>query len=59
MPVFLRNESIVEYIVEQGTDINKEGRHGLTPLFYACFFRNEIILKYLVEHGANVNKENH
>jgi len=49
---------LVKYLVEHGSDINKENRARETPLWYACENGNESVIKYLVEHGANVNKGN-
>ncbi|KAL6589059.1 ankyrin repeat-containing domain protein, partial [Neocallimastix sp. 'constans'] len=53
-----RNEKIIKYLVEQGTDVNKGNNRAETPLHDACNNENEDLIKYLVEHGADINKEN-
>jgi len=50
--------AIVKYLVEHGTDINKENKNGETPLHFAIRLRIERLVKYLVEHGADIHKEN-
>jgi len=50
--------NLVHYLIEKGADLNKEDKHGMTPLFIACKNENENLVKYLIEHGADVNKEN-
>jgi len=52
------NINIVKYLVEHGTDINKESLHKNAPLFYACFNGNINLVKYLVKCGVDINKEN-
>jgi len=50
----------VVYLIEQGSNINKENVDGETPLFYACRNGNKKfnVIKYLIEHGADINKKN-
>ena len=48
----------VEYLVEQGADVNKINEINETPLFYACKSGNKELVEYLVEQEADVNKEN-
>ena len=43
---------IIKYLVEHGTDINKEDNDGFTPLYNACEEGHEDVVKYLVEHGV-------
>lgn len=45
---------MVEFLVEQGADVNRGDNEGWTPLHAtaSCGFLS--IAKYLIEHGANV-----
>jgi len=65
----IENETIVKYLIDHGTDVNKMGMQWLkldeenycnnilvTPLIIACNQSNENIIKYLIEHGADVNE---
>ncbi|KAL6632575.1 hypothetical protein U3516DRAFT_885956 [Neocallimastix sp. 'constans'] len=52
-----RNEALVKYLVEHGTDINKESKDGSSPLLKPCSNGNEAIVKYLTEFGAYINKK--
>jgi len=51
------NKTIVKYLVELGTNVNKTNKRNKTPLFNACENGNEVIVRYLVENGAEVNKK--
>jgi len=47
---------IVEYLLDNGADVNVKDKHGITPFFYACKNENSFeIAKYLLEKGANIN----
>lgn len=50
------NLDIVKFLVEHGTDVNKDDGNGRTPLSYAVYRGYENIVKYLVEHGTDINK---
>ena len=39
------NEALVKYLIEQGTDINKESKYGETPLFNA---NETLVVRYLI-----------
>jgi len=56
--ISLRNEDIVNFLIKNGADVNKEDKNGKTPLMLACGKGYENIVKILIENGANVNKEN-
>ena len=49
----------MKYLIEHGTNINKENKRGKTPIFRACeiMYVNEDIVKYLIECGADIDKE--
>jgi len=49
---------ILEQLVENGANINKENNDDRSPLYIACLQGHENVVKYLVEHGADINKEN-
>jgi len=52
-----RNKNIVIYLVENGTNVNKEIYDSNTLWFNVCKSRNENIIKYLViDNGADINK---
>jgi len=52
------DKDLVNYFLEQGTEINLANVHGDTPFLTACKYRNNPIIKDLVRRGANINKEN-
>jgi len=54
---FERHINIVKYLVELGTNIDKEDNEGYTPLLSTCQNGHEDIVKYLVELGVNIYKE--
>jgi len=39
-----RNKDLIEYLVENGADINKENEFGEIPLFYSCRSGNKSIV---------------
>ena len=45
---------IVKYLVERGSDINKERSNGWIPLLIACQNGHIEIVKYLVKHGSDM-----
>lgn len=45
-------------LLENGADINKKDKNGLTPLLVACKWNYLKSIKILLEHGANVNLMN-
>ncbi|OUM58897.1 hypothetical protein PIROE2DRAFT_64118 [Piromyces sp. E2] len=51
-------EEIVEYLIENGADIDKGNNTGDTPLIISCKKGNDNIVNYLINNGANINKEN-
>lgn len=46
---------VVKSLVEKGLDIDKQDKHGYTPLHLAVRYHLDEIVKYLVSKGANVN----
>ena len=53
--VDLGKESIAEYLIEKGSDVNSTNRYQLTPIFYV---KKAEIAKLLIECGANFNHTN-
>jgi len=51
----IESQSINNYLIELGADINKCNYEGLSPLHLACIHNNESMTRNLVELGANVN----
>jgi len=52
------NKELVEYLLKNGTYINKENKNGITPLLYSCISGNKELVEYLLKNGADINKEN-
>ncbi|ORX79282.1 ankyrin, partial [Anaeromyces robustus] len=53
------NLNIFKYLIEHGSDINKEDWHDKPPLFIACENGNIDFVYYLVKKlGVDINKEN-
>ncbi|ORX77664.1 ankyrin [Anaeromyces robustus] len=50
------NRQIVEFLVENGADVNMKIWDNYTPLGVAIFNRKLDLVQYLIEHGANINK---
>lgn len=49
------NVQIVQYLVEQGADVNKANKHGVTPFLLACQLGNFAIVTYLFSKNADVS----
>jgi len=58
MNVTLKNENLVNDLVEHGADVHKEDDYEITPLVLACSVKQIHIVKILVEHRADINKDN-
>lgn len=52
------NDAYVNYLLENGSDINVTNRYGDTPLHTAVTLRNIEMVKLLVEKGAKLNIKN-
>ncbi|TMW41096.1 hypothetical protein DOY81_013824, partial [Sarcophaga bullata] len=52
------NLEMVEFLVEQGADINRQDNEGWTPLHATASCGFVSIARYLVEHGADVSAVN-
>ena len=48
--------AVVQYLVEQGADMEKGNRSGHSPLFYASAYGHLELTRYLLEQGANRDK---
>ncbi|XP_015374244.1 PREDICTED: myotrophin-like [Diuraphis noxia] len=46
---------IVEYLIQNGADINKKDNFGITPLLCALWENHFKVAKYLIEKGAITN----
>lgn len=51
-------QEIVEYLVQNGADVNARGPKGVRPLHYAAGYGTLGIAKCLLENGADVNATN-
>ncbi len=49
---------MVEFLVDQGIEVNIKDEEGNTPLIKACYGNNSLIVKKLLEAGAEVNGKN-
>jgi ankyrin repeat protein/L-ascorbate metabolism protein UlaG (beta-lactamase superfamily) len=47
--------TVVQFLVENGADIEVKNKNGLTPLFQALDLNRTRVAKILIENGANVN----
>ncbi|PNW85018.1 hypothetical protein CHLRE_03g168150v5 [Chlamydomonas reinhardtii] len=50
--------SVVEWLVQEGADVNAIDRHGRTPLEEAARNDHGEVVRLLIQHGANVFEEN-
>ena len=50
--------TVVEYLVEQGADMEKENMNGNTSLLYASEQGHVEVTRYLLQQGANRDKAN-
>jgi len=48
---------VVEYLVDNGADVNVESEHGWTALLVASLDGHIEVIKYLVEKGADINHQ--
>lgn len=48
------NDTIIEYLIKNGCNINEKSENGLTPLHWACSSGNLAAAKKLIELGADV-----
>lgn len=46
---------LIQYLVEQGSDVNLKDLHGFSPLVNALCRKNSVIIELLLESGADVN----
>ena len=52
------DEEKVERLIAGGADVNRQDRHGTTPLHVAAKFGNRKLTELLLAAGANVNLQN-
>ena len=48
--------AVVQYLVEQGADMEKDDMYGCTPLLYACDYNCFEVAVFLLEQGADRDK---
>ncbi|MFM7166429.1 MAG: ankyrin repeat domain-containing protein, partial [Planctomycetaceae bacterium] len=53
--IFSGDLSAVEKLINDGASGSAEGRHGVTPLFWAYLSRKYKVYEYLLAHGADPN----
>lgn len=51
-------KEIVEFLLEQGDEVDRRGQNGSTPLMFACQNANDSIAELLIKQGADVNAKN-
>lgn len=49
------NQNFVEYLIENGADINYNNGNSITPLFVACHYNNKDILQSLIKYNVDIN----
>ncbi|WP_304333434.1 ankyrin repeat domain-containing protein [Brachyspira innocens] len=48
----------IDYLLKNGTDINKKNKSGRTPLIqYSLAYQSQNIVRFLIENGADVNAQ--
>jgi len=46
----------IDYLINEGTDVNDKDENGISPLLTACYFNNKKVLEHLIEnHTADIN----
>lgn len=59
-PSFINSVEVVEYILNEGIDIECQNKDGSTPLLHFSGFKNsKDIVEMLLERGSEINKKNH
>lgn len=53
-----KNIALVEFLLDEGVDVNCENDCGNTALMWACFLGSMDLVKLLVERGGDVNHRN-
>lgn len=46
------NIDMINFLLDKGADINREGEDDYTPLDEACAYRNKKIIKLLIKRGS-------
>ncbi|KAH9127722.1 hypothetical protein LEN26_000023 [Aphanomyces euteiches] len=52
------SKTMVEFLLDNGADIDAPGKDGTTPLCAAALWGNEAMVKFLLERGARVSARN-
>ncbi|OQS04469.1 kinase, partial [Thraustotheca clavata] len=52
------SKTMVEFLLDNGADIDAPGRDGTTPLCAAALWGNEVMVKFLLSRGARVSARN-
>ncbi|KAL8898428.1 MAG: hypothetical protein Q9207_006706 [Kuettlingeria erythrocarpa] len=53
------NLEVLQWLHEQGCDVNKRNRRGCTPLMAASLWGRLLAVDYLLKHGADATLEDH
>lgn len=52
-PIF-KDQKIIEYLLQQGVNINTANQYGITPLMTAMYNNDENLIKILLQHNADI-----
>jgi len=55
---FYNHTEIINFLIEEGMNINVKTTDGFTPLFYAVKNNNLKLTLFLIEKGLNINEKN-
>ncbi|EAX99948.1 ankyrin repeat protein, putative [Trichomonas vaginalis G3] len=50
-------QSLCEYFLSHGANINEKDENGETALHFAALFSNKEMAEFLISHGANINEK--
>ena len=56
---YTRKKETIDYLLKNGTDINKKNKYGMTILIEnSLYYENQNFIKFLVVKGADINAQN-
>ena len=50
-----KNPNVIEYLIQNGADVNAKTKDKCTPLYEAAFFNNIEAVKVLIAHKAKID----